>query len=292
MSLVGSRQILSVADQPSAEVSLSRRVRIFGVPVDATTEQACLARVRRQIEAGQTMGHIVAINPEKVYAIRHSAELARFAEDAYLLIPDGIGVVQATRILHSVPTQRVAGADLMEAICRQAAECGHRIFVYGSSEEVNAGAVEELCRRYPGLQVAGRSNGYVDENGMDELVERINASGADILFLALGSPRQEQWIQRYRDVLQVKICMGIGGTLDTIVGKVQRAPRFWQRLGLEWLYRLIRQPSRWRRQTVCFRFAAAVLTERVLQVFGRSSPDVAPGVMNEDQEPKKPSRAA
>jgi N-acetylglucosaminyldiphosphoundecaprenol N-acetyl-beta-D-mannosaminyltransferase len=142
----------------------------------------------------------------------------------------------------------------MQAICAIAPERGYRIFVYGASEEVSADAVQKLRVRYPGINIVGRANGYVKEVDMPALVQRINALRPDILFVALGSPRQEEWLHRWLPELKVKVCQGIGGTLDTIVGRVKRAPAAWQRLGLEWLYRLVRQPSRIVRQAVLIRF--------------------------------------
>ena len=114
---------------------------------------------------------------------------------------------------------RVPGADLMVEICRRSAEMGHLIFLYEASEDVNRDAVTELRRRFPQIKIVGRANGYVRPEQMEALVDEINESEADILFIALGSP-PEQWISKYADVLQVDLCLGIGGTLDTIVGKV------------------------------------------------------------------------
>ena len=194
-------------------------------------------------------GFVLAMNPEKVFALRANPFLRSFFAKAVLLIPDGIGIVKALRFLYGVKTSRVPGADLMQNICKEAPQRGYKIFIYGASEAVNAGACEKLKERYPGICIAGRSNGFVPADKMNELVEAINASEADILFIALGSPKQEEWMAAHaKDLTQVKICQGIGGTLDTIVGTVKRAPVFWQKLGLEWFYRLLKQPSRIRRQ--------------------------------------------
>jgi N-acetylglucosaminyldiphosphoundecaprenol N-acetyl-beta-D-mannosaminyltransferase len=232
----------------------SARFSILGLPVDAVDMEFVLNEVDRLVHTADRPHYIVAGNPEKVYALQSNAFLRDFFRKAALVIPDGIGVVLALRWFYRQHVQRVPGADLMQAICAIAPERGYRIFVYGASEEVSADAVQKLRVRYPGINIVGRANGYVKEVDMPALVQRINALRPDILFVALGSPRQEEWLHRWLPELKVKVCQGIGGTLDTIVGRVKRAPAAWQRLGLEWLYRLVRQPSRIVRQAVLIRF--------------------------------------
>jgi len=152
----------------------------------------------------------------------------------------------------------------MGQICRLAAEKGYGIFMFGASEEVSRKTAEVLPERYPGLRIVGRAHGYLRDDEMPALVERINASGAQILFLALGSPRQEKWYATHRDALKtVRVCQGIGGTLDTIAGNVKRAPEIWCRWNLEWLYRLLDDPRRWKRQRVLPVFATRVLIEKI-----------------------------
>ena len=239
-----------------------RRVRVHGAPVDAVDMQGALDFVDAKVADRGAPGYIVAVNPEKTFAIQRNRQLEEFVEDASLLIPDGIGVVLAARFLHGARIGRVPGADLTQEICRHSAKKGHRLFIYGASEEVNRDATAVLHRRFPGILIVGRSNGYVEPEEMEELIDRINDSGADILFVALGSPKQEEWMKRYGPMLKVSLCLGIGGTLDTIVGKVKRAPKPFQRLGLEWLYRLLRQPSRARRQATLPLFVWYVLREK------------------------------
>ena len=239
------------------------RIRILGAPVDAVDMEQAIDFVDWKVSAGGAAGYVVAINPEKTFAIRQSEELSDFVEKASLLIPDGIGVVLAARFLHGAQIGRVPGADLMQDICRHSAAKGHRLFLYGASEEVNHDAVAELQRRFPGINIVGRANGYVAQEHMEDLVDLINDSQADILFVALGSPRQERWMHKYGPGLKVKLCLGIGGTLDTIIGKVRRAPKIFQRLGLEWFFRLLCQPSRIRRQAVLPKFAVQVLSEKL-----------------------------
>jgi N-acetylglucosaminyldiphosphoundecaprenol N-acetyl-beta-D-mannosaminyltransferase len=240
-----------------------QRIRVLDAPVDVINMETALAFVDDRVAAGRPGNYVLAMNPEKTFALRRDRRLGEFFEDAALLLPDGIGVVLAARFLHGARIGRVPGADLMQEICRHAAAKGHRIFIYGASEEVSAAAVLELKRRYPGIRIVGRANGYVAAEAMEALVDEINDSQADILFVALGSPRQENWMRQYGPGLKVPLCLGIGGTLDTIVGKVRRAPKLFQRLGLEWLYRLAREPSRAARQKVLPLFAWQVLVQRL-----------------------------
>jgi N-acetylglucosaminyldiphosphoundecaprenol N-acetyl-beta-D-mannosaminyltransferase len=209
-----------------------------------------------------------ASNPEKNFSIPADGFLYRMFDRADLLVPDGIGMVLAARILHGRRLSRVPGCELMENICAMSARKGYGIFIYGAKEEVNSKAVETLAKKYPGIRIVGRSNGYVPKEGMDALVEEINGSGAQILFIALGSPAQERWISEYGDRLTtVRVCQGIGGTLDVIAGEVKRAPEIYCRLGLEWLYRLMDDPSRIRRQKLLPVFAALVLREKARRSF-------------------------
>jgi N-acetylglucosaminyldiphosphoundecaprenol N-acetyl-beta-D-mannosaminyltransferase len=243
------------------------RYHVLGIPVDAVDMDETMDAVDGRIRQAGKPGYILAVNPEKVYALRKNPFLRGFFEQAFLLIPDGIGVVMATRFLFGTPIRRVPGADLMQRLCSVAVEKGYRIFIYGAKEEVNRRAVEILRDRHPGIQIVGRANGYVKEEDMGKLVAQINEARPDVLFVALGSPRQEEWMSRHLASLNVKACQGIGGTLDTIVGTVKRAPLFWQRLGLEWFYRLLCDPRRLRRQSVLPIFVLEVLKQGIGRVF-------------------------
>ena len=236
-----------------------KRYEVLGCPVDSIDMRGALDYVAEAVKTRTEPGFILAVNPEKVFVLRNDEFLRNFFERAALLIPDGIGMVKGLSILHKVKVSRVPGADLMQNICAEAPERGYRIFIYGSSEEVNARACEILQQRHPGIKIVGRANGFVRAEDMDNLLEAINNSRADILFIAMGSPRQEKWMSENVSALTtVKICQGIGGTLDTIAGTVKRAPVFWQKLGLEWFYRLLCQPSRFKRQLRCFKFGLEV----------------------------------
>ena len=245
------------------------RLPILDVWVDPVTADQAIEYVRHFVEAGDRPHSIFAVNPEKNFSVPKNPVLWQTFKDADLLIPDGIGIVWAARILYGLRLERVPGVEFMQKICGLAAERGYKVFIYGAREDISKGAAEELVSRYPGLQIVGRANGYVNDEEMPQLIDRINASGAEILFLALGSPKQEQWFSTYKASLQhIRVCQGIGGTLDAVTGNVKRAPEVWCRYNVEWLYRLISEPKRIHRQKVLPVFALRALFAKLKMLFG------------------------
>lgn len=240
-----------------------KRIDILGVPVDCVDMAAAVARVDEFIAQDQVQT-ILAVNPEKVMKARVDGTLMGSLRNAGLLIPDGIGVVIAAKLLGLGAMQRVPGSELMPALCAHAARRGYSVFLFGASADVNEQACAVLRARYPGLRIAGSQNGYVTDQGMPALIDSINSSGAQILFVALGSPKQELWMDRHRSALKVKVCQGVGGTFDVIAGRVKRAPPLFLKLHLEWLYRLLAQPKRLLRQSALPRFAWHVLRQKIL----------------------------
>jgi N-acetylglucosaminyldiphosphoundecaprenol N-acetyl-beta-D-mannosaminyltransferase len=242
---------------------MNERLKILNIWVDPLDRGMARARVLDFLETGKRPHSIFASNPEKSFSVPKDPELLSVFRDADILLPDGIGMVWAAGVLYGAKLERVPGSEFIFDLCRLAVQEDCGIFLFGAAEEVNRRSAEILSERYPGLKVSGRANGYVKDTEMHGLIQQINESGARILFLALGSPKQEKWYATHRDALtHVRIVQGIGGTLDTIAGKVKRAPEFWCRLNLEWLYRLIDDPRRIGRQKVLPIFAALVLLEK------------------------------
>jgi N-acetylglucosaminyldiphosphoundecaprenol N-acetyl-beta-D-mannosaminyltransferase len=241
------------------------RINVLGVSIDLVEINDALAYVERCIQDCEKRKYILSVNAEKIMMLNHDSPLKIFFNRADLLLPDGVGTVIAARWLHKRTVKRITGVDLMENICDQAPRKNYRIFLYGAREEVNYAATENLRRLYPGIRIVGRSHGYLNDGLMRNLIDKINESKAHILFIALGSPKQEEWIREYKDMLNVNICQGIGGTLDIVSGKSKRSPQNIQRLGLEWLYRLIKEPKRIRRQKVFPLFLFSVLKEWLLR---------------------------
>ena len=238
---------------------LKTRLNILKIWVDPLSKEECLNKVGDFLKEGTRVHSVFASNPEKNFSVPKDSLLYETYKSADLLLPDGVGIVLAARILYGAKLARVAGSDFIYDICELATREKYKVFVYGAKEEVNKISVEKLSNRYPGLQIVGRANGYVNETEMPELINCINASKADILFLALGSPKQEKWFAKYRNSLDsVKVCQGVGGTLDTIAGTVKRAPGIWQKCSAEWLYRLLVEPARIKRQKMLPIFAGMV----------------------------------
>ena len=243
---------------------MSDRLNILDIWVDPVNRNEAIKRALSFLKNGTRPHSIFAANPEKNYSVPRDPLLYETYKNADLLLPDGIGMVIAARLLRGCNIERVPGSEFIFDLCRLAVEEDCGLFIYGSKEHVNRKSAELLQARFPGLKIAGRSNGYVAKEDMPELIEQINASGAKILLIALGSPNQEKWFTTYKDSLKyVRIVQGVGGTLDTIAGTVKRAPQIWQRYSAEWLYRLITQPSRIKRQKVLPVFAAAVLAAKL-----------------------------
>ncbi|MBA3037640.1 MAG: WecB/TagA/CpsF family glycosyltransferase [Desulfobacterium sp.] len=243
---------------------MNERLKVLDIWVDPLDRGMARSRVLSFLETGKRPHAIFASNPEKIFSVPKDPELLLAFKNADILLPDGIGMVLAARILHGCRFPRIPGSEFIFDICDIAARKGYGIFVYGAKEEVNSASVDNIRKRYPNLRIAGRANGYVSETDMPALVERINESKADILFIALGSPKQEKWFARYKDSLKyVRVCQGIGGTLDTIAGTVKRAPAIWCNLGLEWLYRLLSDPSRIKRQRLLPVFALKIILARI-----------------------------
>jgi len=226
--------------------------RLLGVSVHAVTQDEALAWLCAQAASTDRDGpprYTVAINPEKVMRASREPALRPVLEGAGLKIPDGVGVVLASRLRGGPVRRRVTGIDLALAFCREAARHGWPVYLLGAAPGVAEAAGAELLRRYPELQIAGTGDGYF--RGRErEVAERVRASGARILFLALGSPAQEYWLSRYLPATGCRVGMGVGGTFDVLAGRTERAPRLMRKLGLEWLYRLVREPARYRRMAV------------------------------------------
>ena len=224
------------------------RCEVLGVPVDCVTMEESVDWVDSMMTS-QHPCTIIAVNPEKVMRAQRDGKLLDQLRAADLLIPDGIGIVLAARLLGLGHAERVPGAELMPKLCERAASKGYTVFLFGASAEVNQQAFAVLKERYPGIRIVGSQHGYVTEENMPAIVARINECQPDILFVALGSPKQELWMTRYLPSLKIKVCQGVGGTFDVIAGRVKRAPLAFRALHLEWFYRLLSKPDRILRQT-------------------------------------------
>lgn len=240
-----------------------KRIEILGIPVDCVNMQQTLDVVMEMID-GDYAKTIIAVNPEKVIKAQSDPILETFLRNSSILIPDGIGLVFAARLLGLAKIERVPGSELMPAICELASRKNYRIFLFGASPDVNNKTRIKLEAKHPGIQIVGSRDGYVTEHDMPVLVNEINDSGAQILFIALGSPKQELWMEKYLPQLNIKVCQGVGGTFDVIAGQVKRAPYLFRKVHMEWLYRLLTNPRRLIRQTALPKFVFQVMKKRIL----------------------------
>ena len=219
------------------------KINILGVAFDALTLGEAEERADALLRSGAG-GYIVTANPEIVLRCREDAAYAAAVNGAKLVLADGVGDLCAARILGTPLPGRVAGADLVPRLLARLAERGGSVFLYGARPGVAERAGESLQSACPGLRIAGTENGYIsDETALLEALER---EKPDLLLLGLGAPRQELWMAENRQRTPA-VMIGVGGLLDVFAGDIPRAPEAWQRLGLECLYRLLREPRRFKR---------------------------------------------
>jgi N-acetylglucosaminyldiphosphoundecaprenol N-acetyl-beta-D-mannosaminyltransferase len=238
------------------------QVHILGIPIDNVTEDEALARIATLLEQGGAH-QVVTANPEFVMEAQHNAAFRRVLLQADLATPDGFGLLLAARWLGTPLRGRATGVALVQRIAALAAERGYRLFLLGAAPGVAEQAAEVLRARYPGLQIAGCFAGSPQPRHEPFLRQIIAAAHPDVLLVAYGHPAQDLWIARNQPHLHIPLAMGVGGVFDYLTGRVPLAPRWIRQMGLEWLYRLLCQPRRWRRILVAVPlFSWAVIRHR------------------------------
>lgn len=238
-----------------------KTVDILGINVDSITFADALDRAEALVKKdGVSM--IFTPNPEIVMCAKGDEELKNILNSADLCTADGIGVVYASKILGKPVPERVAGFDLVCALLERLSKTGEGVFLFGAKPGVAEAAKAKMEEKYPGLVISGTNNGYFKPGDEAGIIEEINASGAKLLLVCLGAPKQEKWIAQNRDRLNVNLCMGVGGTLDVFAGTAKRAPEIFIRLNLEWAYRILKQPSRIGRFAALPKFIVEVLKNR------------------------------
>lgn len=237
---------------------------ILNTPVHRVSKTDVLVLVRGWLNDGTRLHQIATTNPEFVMLAQRDPDFRRILQQADLCIPDGVGLLYAARWLGTPLPERVPGSELVHDLAGLAAAEGKRLFLLGAAPGVAEEAAAIFQSRHPHLQIAGTYAGSPAPAENDVIVARINASQADLLFVAYGAPNQDKWIARNRDKLpSVRVAIGVGGSLDFVTGRAIRAPRWVQNLGLEWLHRLIKEPWRWRRMLALPHFAVRVLLSRL-----------------------------
>ncbi len=228
----------------------------FGIDVSPYTYEEIIEDIKKRIDLSQT-STIIAVNPEKVMKGEKNPDLRVLINSATYQIPDGVGILLASKLKGGQIRSRVTGVDMMERLLQFAQEEGHGVFLYGAKEEVVSKAADNIGNKYPGITISGYQNGYIKNN--EALIQQINASGAKLLFVAMGSPRQELWIRENMPKLNTLVYQGVGGSFDVFAGHVKRAPKLYRKFGIEWLYRLMKEPKRLKRQMALPQFLVKVL---------------------------------
>lgn len=235
-------------------------VNILGSKLNPVSMAQSLDIISNGIEQRRAL-HVITLNAEMVYQARRNPQLRQVINQADLVTADGIGVVWGARHLGIQVPERVAGIDLMLNLAERAAARGWPLYLLGAAPGVAAEAARQLKQRWPGLIVSGCQDGYFTSRQVPQIVADINASSAQILCVALGAPKQEYWIREHIHELQVPVMIGVGGSLDVVSGNKKRAPGLFIKLNLEWLYRLLSEPSRLRRQLILPLFVFDILVE-------------------------------
>ena len=223
--------------------------RLFGIPVAAATLPQVLNLIQETIRVRGRL-RIGVVNAAKIVNMRRDREFRDDVLSSQIILADGMSVVAASRLLGRPLPSRVTGIDLMHGILDSGDRYRYRLYCLGATDEGDA-TTARIAAEYPGVQIVGKHNGYFTPATEADVAAAIVASRPDILLVAMTSPRKEQFLAKWSGHLQVPVCHGVGGSFDVMAGRLRRAPRLWQRLGLEWLYRLIQEPKRlWRRYLV------------------------------------------
>jgi N-acetylglucosaminyldiphosphoundecaprenol N-acetyl-beta-D-mannosaminyltransferase len=235
-----------------------KHITVLGVPIHDVTMDEVIEQIAAFVREGGPH-HVVTVNPEFIMTAQHNATFRATLQRADLAVPDGFGLNLMARWMGQPLRGRVPGVELCEQLAALSAKTGYRLFLLGAAPGVAEAAAAMLQRRFPNVQIVDCYAGSPHPAEEDAIRARLQAAQPDILLVAYGAPSQDLWIARNQPLLQIPVALGVGGSFDYISGRVARAPRWIRRLGLEWLFRLIRQPWRWKRiWTAVVRFPIAV----------------------------------
>lgn len=260
----------------NARSAATFRRSVLGVPIDAMDMPQAVARVEAAIAARERL-LIGVVNAAKIVNMRRDAALRDAVLSSDVIFADGMSVVWASRVLGESLPERVAGIDLMHAMLTRGAACGWRFYCLGARQEILTRFLDNVKAAHPGVQIAGAHHGYYTAAEEPGIAAQIAAARPDILLVAMTSPRKEQFLARWQGVLGPVVSHGVGGSFDVVAGLVRRAPQMWQKLGLEWLYRVLQEPGRlWKRYLVTNTiFIGLVARAMISRIFGRSRAEPA-----------------
>ena len=236
------------------------KIDVMGLKFDSMTVDEALSRAEALLR-GDKAAYVVTPNAEIAYEALHDVQLREMLNGADLMLPDGAGVVLASKLLRTPVKQKVAGVDFAAGLLGILERNGQSLYLLGGKPGIGELAAQKMLEAHPQLRIAGIADGYFRDEA--PVIEKINASGADALFVCLGAPKQERFMVQHQQELHVHLMAGLGGSLDAFAGTVQRAPAWMIRLNLEWLYRLIREPKRFRRMLRLPKYLWAVMLKRI-----------------------------
>ncbi len=241
-----------------------KSVKIFGVRFDnVDAEEANKQFIA--LMGSDKLGMIYTPNTEIIMKAQDDPAFKAILNEGDLVIPDGIGVVLASKIHHLGLTERVPGIELMTMMLEYCNRTGKSIYLFGGQPKVAELAAIKIKETYSNVKIAGTRDGFFESNQEISILDDINEKKPDILFVALGAPKQEKWINKYKKTINAKVAMGVGGSLDVWAGTVKRAPVFFQKTGLEWFYRLLKQPTRIMRMMSLPKFMIKVILTKHIE---------------------------
>ncbi|WP_028543941.1 WecB/TagA/CpsF family glycosyltransferase [Paenibacillus taiwanensis] len=236
-------------------------VPIYGIPFSKLTMQDTVVWLTQAIQERRST-HVITANPIMVMAALENANFMKVMKQSDLVVPDGTGVVWAANYVGDPLPERVTGFDLLHQLMTAGQEYRWRVYMLGASPEVIQEAASRLQQQYPAIEIVGYRDGYFGAAEDEQVVEQISSLHPDILFVARGADTQEPWIAKYRDRLNSTVMMGVGGSFDVISGRSKRAPEWVQSMRIEWLYRLVKEPSRFTRMLALPKFALKVMRDK------------------------------
>jgi N-acetylglucosaminyldiphosphoundecaprenol N-acetyl-beta-D-mannosaminyltransferase len=266
----------------------SRRIDFIGCPLDLITSRELLDELRPLIQARDSSRVIQFTNANKIAQVSRDPGMGEIMQRAHYVLADGMPLLPMGRMLGVRIPERIDGIGLMGRLLGWAEEHGFSVFLLGAKQEVLEACVGKVGEKHPRLKIAGSRNGYFKADEAAAVAETVRDSGADILFLGMGSPMKEKFADEYAQLIGVPVIQGVGGSFDVIAGVVKRAPRWVQKMGMEWFYRVIQEPRRmaWRYATTnftCLRLFAGALLKRVFGFGGRRSEDGGQPKRSEDR---------
>jgi len=235
------------------------RIEVLGVGFDDLTMDQVVGRALDAI-ADRAGGYVVTPNPEIVWLCRKNPDLERIVNAAELVLADGVGITLGAKILRRPLRARLPGIDFATYLLEEMAQRGRSVFLYGAKPGIAKRAGQALMAQYPGLKIAGTADGYGEDG---PVIDAIRAAEPDLLLVCLGAPKQEIWMAAHKGQLGAGLMVGLGGALDVFAGTAERAPVRWRKLGLEWLYRLMKEPRRIGRMMRLPLFLLAVVWQRI-----------------------------